>query len=34
MAKNKIKEYYPTTDGKIYTIATGQFIFKLKITIL
>jgi hypothetical protein len=25
LAENKIKSYYPTTDGNVYIVATGKF---------
>ena len=33
MAKNKLVEYYSYTDANIYTIATGQFNYKVIIFI-
>lgn len=29
MAKNKIEDYYSSTDANIYIIATGQFNYKI-----
>ena len=32
-AKKKILDYYPTSSGAVYTVATGQFNYKLQIYI-
>jgi len=30
-AKQKILDYYPTSNGQVYTVATGWLIIKLQI---